>query len=106
MLNTIKGMILQKKEFQEAASIIFEDGVGNLDDQIVLGEENNEPEHGDDTPGTSGSPAGGSSAGGSLTSGELLSESSSGSSGSLSEIIGSVGSVSSPCSLEICKFEA
>ena len=49
MLNTIKGMILQKKEFQEAASIIFEDGVGNLDDQIVLGEENNEPEHGDDT---------------------------------------------------------
>lgn len=49
MLNNIKSMILEKKEFQDAASIIFEDGIGNLDDQIVLGEENEIPEEDNDT---------------------------------------------------------
>lgn len=43
MLNDIRRMILEKKDYQEAASIIFEDGMGNLDDQIVLGEENDKP---------------------------------------------------------------
>lgn len=49
MLNNIKSMILEKKEFQDAASIIFEDGIGNLDDQIVLGEENEMPDQDSDT---------------------------------------------------------
>jgi len=44
MLDNIRQMINQRKAFQEAASIIFEDGVGNLDDQIVLGEEDEKPE--------------------------------------------------------------
>jgi len=40
MLNTIKGIINQKKDFLEAAEIILEDGMGSsLDDLIVLGEE-------------------------------------------------------------------
>lgn len=40
MLNTIKNLINQKKDFLEAAEIIFEDGLGNeLDDLIILGED-------------------------------------------------------------------
>lgn len=49
MLKGIKEMINQKKEFQEAASIIMEDANGsNLDDLIILGEDANIPENDED----------------------------------------------------------
>lgn len=49
MLNGIKAMINEKKSFQEAAEVIFEDASGaNLDDLIVLGEDTDLPEPDDD----------------------------------------------------------
>ena len=49
MLNGIKAMINEKKNFQEAAEVIFEDASGaNLDDLIVLGEDTDLPEPDDD----------------------------------------------------------
>lgn len=39
MLGNIKEMINKQKAYLEEAAIIYEDGVGNLDDLIVLGEE-------------------------------------------------------------------
>lgn len=54
MLKNIKNIINRKKDFLEAAEIIFEDGNGNLDDIIVLGENNDEEsyysEEDDDEP--------------------------------------------------------
>ena len=39
MLKNVKAMILEKKEYLEAAQIIFEDATGsNIDDLIILGE--------------------------------------------------------------------
>lgn len=39
MLNNIKSLILEKKEFQEAASILMEDATNNVEDLIVLNED-------------------------------------------------------------------
>jgi hypothetical protein len=39
MLNNIKQMINQQKAYLEEAEMILEDGIGNIDDAIVLGEE-------------------------------------------------------------------
>ena len=45
MLKNIKNLIMQKQEFLESASAIFEDGSGmNLDDVIVLSEDAEVPE--------------------------------------------------------------
>ena len=57
MLKNVKAMILEKKEYLEAAQIIFEDATGsNIDDLIILGEsadlpEDQEEEKEDDIPG-------------------------------------------------------
>lgn len=44
MLNSIKAMINEKQSFLAEAATIFEDGIGNLDDSIVLGESTELPE--------------------------------------------------------------
>lgn len=44
MLNMIKGIINQKKDFLEAAELILENEMNNLDDSIILGEDTDLPE--------------------------------------------------------------
>lgn len=39
MLNHIKSLIMEKKEFQEAASILMEDATNNVEDLIILNED-------------------------------------------------------------------
>lgn len=51
MLKNVKAMILEKKEYLEAAEIIFEDAMGsNIDDLIILGESADLPKEDDDIP--------------------------------------------------------